>query len=253
MKTLALCFAGLATALLAHADSFPASETFSQSYPVAAQAELSLHNINGSVEIVAWDKNEVSLEAEKRTRTSEDLPKIHIEVNASAQSIEISTHYERTGWGWFGSTVKGAVHYKLMVPASMKLQKIDVVNSNVTIHDVSGTVEAYSVNGTIRATGLSTGARLKTVNGNIEASFASTSTSPEIYAKTVNGSCKIALPEAASADLSASTVNGRVNCEFPIEAVRMSRTKLKGHIGQGKGASIEARSVNGNISVHRQS
>jgi Putative adhesin len=252
MKTLSLLLIGLSTFVCARAETYPASETFTHSYPVSAQAELSLSNVNGSVEIVAWDKNEVALEAEKRCRTSEDLPKIQIEVDATSNRVVISTHYERTGWGWFGRSVSGAVHYKLRVPTGIALRKIDVVNSNITIRDVSGEVEASSVNGSIRATGLASSAHLKTVNGNIEVSLASATGNRTIHTKTVNGSCKLALPDAIAADVEASTVNGHVKCDFPINALTSTRTKLQGQIGQGKEASIEARSVNGNIAFNRQ-
>jgi len=252
MKTLTLLLIGLSTWAFARADSYRASEKFTQIYPVAAQAELSLRNINGSVEIVAWDKNEIAIEAEKRTHTSEDLPKIQIEVDASADRVVIVTKYERTGWGWFGRTVNGAVHYKLRVPTGVNLRKIDVVNSSVTIRDVNGEVEATSVNGSIRASGLSNSVLLKTVNGNIDADLASAHACKTLYTKTVNGSCKVTLPDSISASVEASTVNGHVKCDFPVAALKSSRSKLQGQIGQGNDTAIEARSVNGNIAFHRQ-
>lgn len=252
MKTLPLVLLGLLTSFVARADYYSASEKFTQTHPVAAQAELSLSNINGSVDIVAWDKNEIAIEAEKRTRTSEDLPKIQIEVDASSNRVVIVTKYERTGWGWFGRNVSGAVHYKLRVPAGINLRKIDVVNSSVTIRDVSGEVEATSVNGSIHASGLSNSAHLKTVNGNIEADLVSAQACKSLYTKTVNGSCKVTLPGSISASVEASTVNGHVKCDFPIAALKSSRSKLQGQIGQGNDTSIEARSVNGNIAFHRQ-
>ncbi|MFT3867023.1 MAG: DUF4097 family beta strand repeat-containing protein [Nibricoccus sp.] len=255
MKTLPLLLAGLSIASIARADSFPASEKFSQTYPVTAQAELSLRNINGSVEIVAWDKNEIALEAEKRTKNAEDLSKIQVQVDASSDRVAITTHYERVGWGWFGwfsRNVSGAVHYKLRVPAGINLRKVDVVNSNVTIRDVSGDVEATSVNGSIHASGLSNSAHLKTVNGNIEAGLVSMQACKTLYTKTVNGSCKVFLPDAVSASVEASTVNGNVKCDFPVAASKSSRSRLQGQIGQGNDTSIEAHSVNGNIAFHRQ-
>jgi hypothetical protein len=42
------------------------TEKFAQTYPLAADGIVRIDNVNGFVEVVGWDRNEVSLEAEKR-------------------------------------------------------------------------------------------------------------------------------------------------------------------------------------------
>jgi len=248
MKTLAFVLIGLATSAFIRADDYPASEKFAKSYPVSAQAELSLSNVNGSIEIVAWDKNEIALEAEKRARSTDDLPKILINIDATPDHLIVKTEHLRTGW--FGSEVKGSVHYKLHVPIGISLREIHSVNSNITIHEVHGEVVAHTVNGNIRVNDITTSAKLHTVNGNIEASVASSGKERTISTKTVNGSCKLSLPIDIAADVYASTVNGHVNCSIPLTLVKTSRTKLEGHMGQGVAATIEAKTVNGNIAFN---
>jgi hypothetical protein len=58
----------LALALQARASDWQGSETeeFHQSYPISANGQIELHNINGPVEIKAWDRNEVKVDAIKR-------------------------------------------------------------------------------------------------------------------------------------------------------------------------------------------
>lgn len=248
MKTLAFVLIGLVTTAFVRADSYPASEKFVQTYPVSAQAELSLSNVNGSIEIVAWDKNEISLEAEKRARTNDDLSKILIRVDATPEHVAISTEHLRTGW--FGSEVRGSVHYTLHVPTGIALNKIHSVNSDITIRDVHGEVFAHTVNGNIRVNDIATSAELHTVNGNIEASITSSERERTISTKSVNGNCKLALPSNIAANVYASTVNGHVNCTLPLALVKTSRNKLEGRMGQGVEAKIEAKTVNGNIAFN---
>jgi DUF4097 and DUF4098 domain-containing protein YvlB len=250
MKTLALVLFGLVATALVKAEDYPASEKFAQTYPVSAQAELFLSNINGSVEIVAWDKNEIALEAEKRARNTDDLSKILINIDATPDHVTVKTEHSRTGW--FGSEVKGSVHYTLHVPAGIALRKIESVNSNITIHDVHGEMIASTVNGSIHVTNVTTSAWLKTVNGNIEASIASSERARTIEAKTVNGSCKLALNSNIAANVYASTVNGHVNCSLPLTLMKTSRTKLEGRMGQGVEATIEVKTVNGNIAFNSE-
>ena len=250
MKTLALVLFGLVATALVKAEDFPASEKFAQTYPVSAQAELFLSNINGSIEIIAWDKNEISLEAEKRTITAENLPKIRIEIDATPDHVTIKTEHQKTGW--FGSNVKGVVRYKLHVPADINLRKIESVNSNITIRDVNGEMIASTVNGSIHVTDVITSAWLKTVNGNIEASIGSSDQARTIETKTVNGSCTFVLNSNLAAKVYASTVNGHINSSLPLTLMKTSRTKLEGHMGQGVEATIEAKTVNGNIAFNSE-
>jgi hypothetical protein len=58
----------LALALQARASDWQGSETeeFHESYPISANGQIELHNINGPVEIKAWDRNEVKEDANKR-------------------------------------------------------------------------------------------------------------------------------------------------------------------------------------------
>jgi hypothetical protein len=58
----------LALALQARASDWQGSETeeFHQSYPISANGQIELRNINGPVEIKAWDRNEVKVDAIKR-------------------------------------------------------------------------------------------------------------------------------------------------------------------------------------------
>jgi hypothetical protein len=58
----------LALALQARASDWQGPETqeFHQSYPLSANGQIELRNINGPVEIKAWDRNEVKEDAIKR-------------------------------------------------------------------------------------------------------------------------------------------------------------------------------------------
>jgi hypothetical protein len=245
MKTLALVLLGLVASALAKAESYPASEKFAQTYPVSARAELSLSNLNGSVAITAWDKNEIALEAEKRALTADDLPKILIKIDATPDHVSVETEHLRSGW--FGSRVKGEVRYTLHVPAGTHLRKIEAVNANISIHDVQGEVTASTVNGNIEVQAIAAAAELSTVNGNIDAEVAPADQERTISAKTVNGNCKLALASSLAANVHASTVNGHVDCSLPLAHLKSSRNNLEGSIGKGVEATIEAETVNGDI------
>lgn len=240
MKSLlALLALSLVTFARAHV-----TETISQTHPVNRDATLELTNVNGSIEIVAWDKNEVSIEAEKKSPSEEDLAQIHVTIEASPSSIKIDTKHERR----FFHEAKGDVRYRLKVPASLELRNIHSVNSKIDIKGIEGPIHVSTVNGSIDMTGAKNGAHLRTVNGSIDARMAQVRDSDSIELETVNGSCKLRVPQSINAKLDASAVNGHVRCDFPITIERTHRNSIKGNIGSGA-AHIKLRSVNGSLTV----
>lgn len=238
----------LSLALCVLATGAPASvtEKFSQTHPLNPDGVVSLDSVNGTVEIVGWDKNEVSIEAEKIASDDAGLKRIEIVVDASPARVAIKTKLEKK---WFSLSFNRAeVRYKLRVPAKASLKKIDVVNADVTVRGVQGYVDLDSVNGSIEAEGLTAGGRFDTVNGSIRASFAKISSGDRIVLDTVNGTCTAFLPADAAFTLKADSVNGGISCDFPITIGKSGRRHLNGNVNGG-GAEIVLDSVNGSLNV----
>jgi DUF4097 and DUF4098 domain-containing protein YvlB len=249
MKKLRLPTLLLTAALLAAATAARAAETetIKQSYPLAADGTVHLENVNGDITITAWDKPEVSLEAEKRANNTENLAKITLEIESTPAKLSIKTKYPKSGW--FKGGNNASVRYRLMVPAGVRLQKIDSVNSDITVTGVEGTVNLDTVNGTITAQGLRADARLDSVNGNLRAEFASVEKVREVKLDSVNGRAEVTLPKGASAEIEADTVNGRVSIDQSIRLGKVGRRSLSGSIGTGPGPRIVLDTVNGGIAI----
>ncbi len=236
----------LAVLLGTAAASAKVTEKFAQTYPLDANGSIQLENVNGSVEIVAWDKNEVSLEAEKSARDQEGLARMHLRIDSTNRRLTIKTELEKKWRFW--DNMNAQVHYKLMVPTGVALDKIEVVNANITVTGVKGPVELEAVNGGIEAEGLSGDGSFETVNGSIRVTYATLPASGKVSLETVNGSCKLTLPKDAAFDLDADTVNGRINCDFPITLQNSGKRELRGPVNGG-GTRIALESVNGGLSV----
>lgn len=223
------------------------TKTIENTYPFAAHGTVSLTNVNGSVEINAWEKNEVSLLAELSAKTQEDLDRISVNIDAQPARLTIETKIEKRS-SWLSKGGNGEVRYTLKVPAGIRLDSLRTVNSGVRISGLKGTVEAQTVNGTLRATGLAGNVELSTVNGSIEAQFDRVADDSHIGLETVNGSCELSVPPDTNARVSAGTVNGRARSEVPMTLEKSGRNKLRGTMGAG-GASIELSSVNGSVMI----
>jgi DUF4097 and DUF4098 domain-containing protein YvlB len=247
MKTSSLF---LSATLLALAPGAGASvtENFKQTYPLDATGTVHLDNVNGDIDIVAWDKAEVSLEAEKKGKTDADLAKVTLEIDSSPAKLSIKTKYAKNGW--FGN-VNASVRYKLMVPAGARLEKIDSVNSDITVKGIRGSVNLDTVNGSITASGLAADARLDSVNGALSAEFASLDGVHHVKLDSVNGRANVTLPKGAAARIDADSVNGNVSIDQQIKLGKIHRHSLTGEIGSG-GPEISLETVNGGISIREK-
>ncbi|HET7537036.1 MAG TPA: DUF4097 family beta strand repeat-containing protein [Candidatus Didemnitutus sp.] len=234
-------------ALLLTAAHAKVTETIKQSYPLAADGVIYLDNVNGSIKIVAWDKAEVSLEAEKNGKTDDDLKRITMEVDAQPAKLTIKTKYQKNG-AFHGGYPNGGVDYTLRVPANATLQKIDSVNSNITVTGVKGAMTLVTVNGAIKAQDAAAASKFETVNGSVDVEYDTMPVTGKIELESVNGSTTITVPKGAGFDLKASSVNGRASCALPITLTKSGGHHLKGHVGTG-GPSVELETVNGSLSV----
>jgi DUF4097 and DUF4098 domain-containing protein YvlB len=243
----ALLLAGFALAAPTLARAWE-TEKVSRTFPISADGTVSLDNVNGSIEITAWDRPEVAVEAEIRGKTADDLKRIRVEFESEATQLAVKTKLEKKPGLFWGDSPRGEVRYVLRVPAGVSLKKISTVNSSIKISGVRGDVTAATVNGRIEASGLSGGGKFGTVNGSIVADYAATAGVNRIDLDTVNGACTLRLPANSTGRLRADTVNGSVTCALPVTIEKSTRRSLRGAIGTGA-MQISLESVNGALRV----
>ncbi len=258
MKASALLFSATLIAL-APTTRGTVTETFKQTYPLAPEGIIHLENVNGDITIKAWDRSEVALEAEKQAKNDEELQQIKLLISSSnwnvngrsTSKLTIKTQFPKAHLGFlsFGhGSSTGSVRYRLMVPAGARLDKIDSVNSDITVAGVRGSVELETVNGRITATGLAADARLESVNGSLSAEFASLDGVQKVKLDSVNGRASVVLPKGAGARIDADSVNGGVSIDQAVTLGKIHRHSLTGQIGSG-GPDISLETVNGGISI----
>lgn len=124
------------------------------------------------------------------------------------------------------------------------------VNGGIDARSLGGNVEAYTVNGDIdiAAAGY---AQATTVNGSIDAAIGRADWYGMLEFETVNGSIAVELPDGIGADVTAQTVNGAIETDFPLTVRgRFSHRRLSGSIGGG-GERLSLSTVNGSLRLLR--
>jgi DUF4097 and DUF4098 domain-containing protein YvlB len=231
------------------------TEEFHQTYPLAAGGRVSLSNINGSVRVVAWERDELKVDAVKRAYLPERLREAQIKVDASPARVRIETEYPEYRW-----TNRepdryenpATVEYTLTVPRGAAIDEINLINGGLNIEGLNGPVHASSINGRVVAANLSGAVNLSVINGSLEARLDRLGESGSVTLSSVNGPLTATLPSDANATVRASTVHGRIDNDFdlPVRVGEYVGRDLEGRLGRG-GARIRLSNVNGSISIRR--
>lgn len=238
--TLAIVCAG---ALDANVIGTPHSE-FRRVYALAPNGRVLVQNLYGDVSITAWDRDEVLVEAVKRSSDPRRLDDALIIVEPSAGALSIHTQYAGAD-----AEHPASVEYRIMVPRNAVLEQVKLVNGGLSISGVAGPVKASSINGGITAEKLEGEADLSTVNGPLTAGFDRISPAKPISLSSVNGPIKLSLPLGARASVNAHNQSGGIASDVGRVSRAEGGHELRADLNRG-GTPIHVRNVNGGISIH---
>ena len=243
----------LTLAIAAHASDHRGalSEEFHQTYAITPNGRIELDNINGSVHISSWDRNEVKVDAVKYADSKERLEEAKIEIDSGKDYVSIRTRYpdQDHNWNWGSHNNPASVEYTLTVPRNVRLDEIKLINGALDVTGVAGEVRASCINGRLEARDLAGHAKLETINGRMDAQFSQLS-GQDIDLNSVNGSVELTIPSDSNADVEASTVSGGISNDFGlyVNHHRFVGHDVRGQIGSG-GAHIRLSDVNGRIEI----
>lgn len=232
------------------------SEHFEHTYPLNAGGRVSLSNVNGSIIVEAWDRNEVKVEYTKVGDTKDHLQDVEVRIDSRPDYLHIETDYgdwkrdkERGNW----RTGKLQVEFHVMVPRGAVLNEIETVNGSVTVSNFTNYTKVSAVNGNVSATNLRGTANLSTVNGEVSADFDRLETGNKINLNTVNGAARVVIPSDSNATLKVDSLNGNITNDFglPVRKGKYVGRDLYGKIGSGD-VSIRLSSVNGPLTISRK-
>jgi len=251
---LAKCGAFLiALALAANVASAKSEKEYSESFPLESNGEVRIENINGSINVIGWDRDEVSVVAIKKGKNQDIVDGIQIIIDSDEGSFSLETKLPKEKkWFWFFGDTQGNVSYEIKVPVGAFLRNVSSVNGAVRIEGIEGKVKASTVNGSLKALGLKGDVTLSTVNGSVAATYNEVPLANSISMEVVNGSVKLELPRDTNAHFKANTVNGGINSGFGLKVEKHFPigASINAQLGEG-GTDIKLSSVNGRISIKK--
>lgn len=256
--------------------------------PVSQGTRLEVENFRGEVEIRAWARDEVRVEAELDGRQRLDVVRtgsvlrvrprgqggpddadfaiaiprwMDVRVEGNQVDVQIAgtrgeIHVEVVGGdiqveGGSGLISLRSIQGEISLRgASGRIEAVSV-NEDVTLTDIEGDVYVEATNGDISLLGVRSGStRATTVNGDIVYDGTVRPNGHYVFA-THNGDVGVSVPEGADATVSVSTYHGEFSSDFPVRLTGTTRDRqFNFTLGSGS-ARVELESFNGEITLRR--
>jgi DUF4097 and DUF4098 domain-containing protein YvlB len=247
------------------------TERFSRRVRIGRDGRFSINNIAGDIIVTSGSGDEVSIEAVKRTRGDQrELADIRIEVDAGNGRVDVRSVYPpfngRITGGRRGSNDRVRVDYTIAVPGSTEVDAKSV-SGNVKITGVQGPVRAETISGTVTTAGTPRLELAKSVSGDVDISDIATDRG--LTVGSISGTLRGRNVKARSLDL--NTVSGDMtitdaaceridgrsisgNIEYSGSLARNGRYDLNSHSGNirltlpgSPGFSLTANTFSGTI------
>ncbi len=274
VATLGIAAAPLITPLAAQQDLGRNGTSWGWDGPVSSGQWFRVYNVNGPVTVTASPDGNVHVRAEKRAKNGGDPSVVHYAVAKSGDGVTVCALWSNNAT----CDESGAHNNNLHMDGDDRRQNVEVlfdvqvpngvrsglhsVNGGIRAMGLSGQVVASTVNGSVRAERIGSPASAKTVNGDVvvsanagpleaetvngsvNASLGQQGTAAMSF-RSVNGTINITTPPRFNADVNLSTVNGSIDSKYALNYDRRRR-HAEGAVGSG-GANVSAKTVNGSI------
>lgn len=215
-----------------------------QSFALNPNADVTIKNIAGSIDVSAWSMPQIDVSIDKYGETQRDLDNTSVAIDHSADTFSAGVQYRENERG-------GSVEYHVRVPAGVKL-RVENISGPITVAGVSGALVLKDVSGSIRATGLASDASVDSVSGGVRLSFTKLGQGQSVNVKAVSARITIDAPPTASAAVTAKTISGPIRSQFPgVHAERGNvGMSADGSIGKGE-ATLKIEAVSGSIDIDK--
>jgi len=234
-SSVAVLIAGL-LAFARGAEEFPFEKTgtFQKTFSIgpSERAEITVDNVQGSIEVVGYDGSSIELVVHEsfRARSPERLEKAQDEVRlqASQEGNRVRLYVEgpfRSADGSLDYRGKRQYGYEvdfdfaLRVPRRVDLVLKTVNDGEIRVDGVSGAFDVENVNGSISMTGASGSGRAYALNGEVSVVFARNPDS-DSYFGSLNGDVSVVFRPELSAKVLVKTFNGEVYTDYPVSYLK---------------------------------
>ncbi len=212
---------------------------------LAAASQTTINpGTNGGIHIHGWNNSDVLVKAcIHASAPSEDEANTvlkAVQMVRGVGDLEPQGPAESDSRHW-------SVSYEIWMPNQSNLQ-MHCVNGGITIESLNGAIRFHTQNGGVSLIDVGGDVEGSTQNGGLTIDLKGASwRGTGLRAETENGGINMHVPDGYSAQVEASTVNGGMHVDFPVQ---LEGKSISFNLGSG-GPSIRTRTTNGAIRISK--
>ncbi|HUL72692.1 MAG TPA: DUF4097 family beta strand repeat-containing protein [Vicinamibacterales bacterium] len=255
-------------------------------FDAPAVVDLHLETFDGSIDVRAWDRAEISVSIEKRGPTRDAVSRIEVVANRSGDRIDLEARYPGPRGGFIGFGHSPSARLVANVPrktnvvmktsdGGLRVERVDgrlelrtgdggikaietagsllaeTTDGTIEIEDIAGQVEARTDDGSFHLSGTPSVLRARTGDGSMVLRIRhGAAMAADWTVATNDGSISLELPDGFDADIEADPgAGGRTRSEVALVNVTggtRDNRTLRGRFGDG-GHSLRIRTDDGTI------
>lgn len=203
---------------------------------------------NGGVSLKGWNRGDVlvRMRVEAGAETEQEARSLVSQVRNDFSAGRLSS----SGPATTGRNQHWSVSYEVFVPQQANLEA-RAHNGGVHVSGVTGNIDLTTVNGGVHLAQVGGKVQGRTTNGGVHVQLTGSRWDGEgLDLTTTNGGVHIEMPSQYSANLNASTSNGRIQTDFDVMAKGKIDREINSSIGAG-GPPVRVRTTNGAVHLSK--
>ena len=248
-----------------------------RSYALSAKGVIAVQNASGDIRVTGWDRDQVELTITKTSWSSDDLPRLNVEVASDSDAMSVRAVYpsdctncdislvlrvpraaQITADAASGDvavdTIAGGVRVDtasgdIKLKNVLGLAHLHASSGDITIDGSGAPVDAAASSGDIKASNLQSDINLVASSGDVKADFSRFDAVHTVRIASNSGSIELDVPRGSGFKVEASTNSGSIesNLQLPIRD-RDSGATVSAQVGSGA-AAAQLRTTSGDINI----
>ncbi len=227
-------------------------ERVEETYPLSADATVSIRNADGRIHVYGSNKNELTIVAVKRAFTKERVAAIKIDARVDATSAVIDTIYPPAPEGRFEDR-SGTVDYMIYVPQACTLTKAELTNGEILLQDLRGPSASSSLGmGRSHVRNCFMDLSVTVGSGGLDVFYTWWESGVFSFdAEIANGNVRLALPPNVAARIDLASTFGNIRDRFSKEPAKGEQRAVNATLGDESSIALKVRATRGNITVEK--
>jgi len=214
------------------------TEHVSRTAALAPGGTLRVKNFSGRVTITGTDRQDASIEAERRA-ARDVLDHMRLEIRMEGSTLVVSANEKDSGWKWSRHNRVVDTDLDIKVPRHTNLDA-DVFSAPLSVQGLEGSHRIHAFSSRVRLEDMVGPIKAHSFSGAVEIHERAWQDGQVVDVDTFSGNITLRVPDTANGSLSFNSFSGHLHSDFPLILREGSRRSVRAELGAPKALTAEA-------------